>query len=240
MHTLDGCRAKVDRARLHIAELAESVRTFTDRAPYRVRGEVNETTNEVVFIAEADPEFASVPIDLPLIAGEVAHQLRSALDHLVWQLVVANTGQPPEGTKSGFPIFQNAAGYAARAPAMIAGVSVEAAIRIEAAQPYNAGPDAARTLLWVVHELNNTDKHRIIPVTTTYSFVGHVRMFTRDGPPVDILPPQVEVREPLHDGMEIARVPSAALSSTVSNVRSWVLCRRSRRLPRRPLAFVGD
>lgn len=55
--------------------------------------------------------------------------------------------------------------------------------------------------------LNNTEKHRIIPVTTTYSFVGHVRMFIGDRPPVDILPWQEEVRDPLHDGMEIARVP---------------------------------
>lgn len=207
MHPLDGCRAKIHRARMHIAELGDSVRAFTDRAPYEVRGEVNEATNEVVFVAQANPEFAPVPIGLTLIAGEIAHQLRSALDHLVWQLVIANTGHPPQGTKSGFPIFLTQAGYAARAPARIVGVSAHAATRIEAAQPYHAGPDAERTLTWVVHELNNTDKHRIIPVTTTYSFVGHVRMLRDDSPPADILPWQEEVREPLHDGMVIARVP---------------------------------
>lgn len=58
-----------------------------------------------------------------------------------------------------------------------------------------------------MQELNNAEKHRIIPVVTTYSFVGHVRMFVDNNPPVDILPWLEEMREPLHDGMEIARVP---------------------------------
>jgi hypothetical protein len=62
-------------------------------------------------------------------------------------------------------------------------------------------------LTWAVHELNNTDKHRMIPVTTTGSFVTYLRMFRPDRPPIDILPWQETVREPLHDGMEVARVP---------------------------------
>jgi hypothetical protein len=90
---------------------------------------------------------------------------------------------------------------------MIAGVSAQAATRIEAAQPYHAGADADKVLTWVLHELNNTDKHRMIPVTTTYTFIGHVRMIRSDGSFVDILPPQQEVRHALHDGMEIARAP---------------------------------
>jgi len=207
MHPLDGCRVKIDRARFHIDEMRASVRAFIDRSPFKVRGDVHETTREVVFIAEADPEFAGVPLGITLIAGEVVHQLRSALDHLVWRLVVANTGRPPPGTKSGFPIFRDAAGYASqRAQAMIVGVSAQAAVRIEAAQPYHAGPDAEKVLIWVLHELNNTDKHRMIPVTTTYTFVGHVRIIRTDGSFVDILPPQEEMRHALHDGMEIARV----------------------------------
>ena len=104
-------------------------------------------------------------------------------------------------------MFKTEAGYSGRAPAMIAGVSAQAADRIRAAQPYHAGADAERVLTWIVQELNNAEKHRIIPVTTAYSFVGHVRLVRADGSSVDILPWQEEVRDPLHDGMEIARVP---------------------------------
>lgn len=206
MHPLDGCRAKIRRARLHVEEFREGVQIFTTHAPYSPRGVVSEATNEAVFTVESNPNFAAVPLDLPLLAGEVTHQLRSALDHLVWQLVLGNTGQPPPGTRSGFPIFWTEAGYNDRAPAMIAGVSANAATRIRAAQPFLAGADAKRVSTWLVHELNNTDKHRVIPIAVACSFVGHIRMTKADGSSFDIVPPQEEVGELLHDGLEIARV----------------------------------
>jgi hypothetical protein len=211
MHPLDGCRVKIDRARFHIDEMKESIRVFIDRSPFKVQAEIHgePPSEEAVFVAEANPEFEGVPLGITLIAGEVVHQLRSALDHLVWQLVVVNTGQAPQGTKSGFPIFRDAAGYAQRAQAMIVGVSAQASARIEAAQPFHAGADAEKVVTWALHELSNTDKHRMIPATTTYTFVGHVRLIKSDGSITDILAPQEEVREPLHDGMEIARVPIA-------------------------------
>jgi hypothetical protein len=209
-HPLEGCRAKVSRARKHVDEFRDGVRTFTDRAPYVPRGEYDASSNEFIIRAAANSAFAGIPLELPLIAGDVAHQLRSALDHLVWQLVIQNTGEEPVGTKSGFPIFLNEAGYDARAAAMIAGVSEEASVRIRAAQPFHAGQDADRVWTWVLHQLNNTDKHRLIPVTIDYTFVGHVRMTTADGTVTEILPPLEEVRDPLHDGMEIVRVPAPA------------------------------
>ena len=119
LHPLDGCRAKVRRARFHVAELVAAVQTEIASAPYRVRGESDEAEGAFVIRAETNPEFSGIPPGLPLIAGEAAHQLRSALDHLVWQLVIANTGATPTGTKSGFPIFKNEKGYDKRAPSMI-------------------------------------------------------------------------------------------------------------------------
>jgi hypothetical protein len=206
MHPLDGCRAKIERALLHLREFGDRVRNFTDQAPYKVRGEHNPETNEVVFVAEANHDCPPIPLDLSLIAGEVAHQLRSALDHLIWQLVLAHTGQAPQGTKSGFPIFKTEAGFEQRAGSMIAGVSDRAAERIRGAQPYHLGADAESALTWVIHELNNTDKHRLIPVAVEHTSVGSVAMTTDEGVVSEILPWQEHVREPLHDGVEIARV----------------------------------
>ena len=93
---------------------------------------------------------------------------------------------------------------------MIEGLSAQARARIQAAQPYHAGDEADKTLIWIVHELNIADKHRLIPVTTLYSFVGHLRMGQGERPPVDVVPAQEETGENLRDGMEIARVPIRA------------------------------
>lgn len=199
------------RARFHVAELVAAVQTEIPSAPYRVRGESDQAAGAFVIRAETNPEFTGIPTDLPLIAGEAAHQLRSALDHLVWQLVVANTGAVPTGTKSGFPIFKNEKGYDERAPPMIMGVSNAAAARIRAAQPFQAGGDAERALTWVLHELNNADKHRLIPVVLDHTSVVHVHLRKRDGAILEVLPTREELREPLRDGLEIARLPLAEI-----------------------------
>lgn len=210
-HPLDACRAKVQRARFHVAELRQAILKDIESAPYRVVGHSNEATSEVIIVAEANPTFTGIPIHVPLIAGEAAHQLRSALDHLVWQLVAVNTGLPPSGNKSGFPIFRAEAGYVKRAAAMIAGVSDEAAHRIRSAQPFLAGANADRVLTWVLQELNNADKHRLIPVTIDHTSVVHVHLRKRDGTVIEVLAVQEELREPLSHGVEIVRLPVAAI-----------------------------
>ena len=238
MHPLDGCRAKIERARLHLGEFADRVRNFTDQAPFKVRGEHHPESNEIVFVAEANDACPPIPLDLALIAGEVAHQLRSALDHLVWQLVIAHTGQSPQGTKSGFPIFKTEAGYEQRSGSMILGVSERARERIRAAQPYHLGGDAESALTWVVHQLNNTDKHRLIPVAVEHTSVGSVVMSTDDGVVSEILPWQEHVREPLHDGAEIARVlipevnpapSSISRSGSTLRLSNWAMSGATRR-----------
>src|SRR5215207_7510781 len=109
----DGCSAKVQRARFHVAELGMAVQTEILSAQYRVLGQSDEAAGAFVIIAETNPDFTGILVLRPPIAGEATPQLRSALDHLVWQLVGANTGVPPRGTRSGFPIFKTEAGHAA-------------------------------------------------------------------------------------------------------------------------------
>lgn len=210
MPPLEGCRAKIARAECHLIELGIRVRQYIDTQPFRILGEYQSATHEYIIRAEAVPDYDPVPSDLVLIAGEVVHQLRSALDHLVWDLVVQNTGAAPTGTDSGYPIFRTADGYNSRAHGKIRGVSQSAANRIFAAQPFHLGDRAEEELTWVVQELNNTDKHRLIPVTLIYGFVGAVHMTVDDGPPREILPWQEFVREPMVDGLEIVRVPVPA------------------------------
>jgi hypothetical protein len=47
--------------------------------------------------------------------GEIVHNLRSALDHSIWELVILTTGRPPAlPTKNQFPIFKSKDGFLAR------------------------------------------------------------------------------------------------------------------------------
>jgi hypothetical protein len=94
-------RQKIERAKKHFADLeAERDRFFRDNDPYEIATYEDSQTGEYVFqIVRVDP---IVP-DIALIAGDVIHNTRAALDHLIWQLVLSNSKQP--GVNTAFPIF---------------------------------------------------------------------------------------------------------------------------------------
>lgn len=111
-----------------------------------------------------------VPTTLGLILGDFVHNLRASLDHLVWQLVLANRRQPNSSTA--FPIhlelgfLQDKAAFFKRTKPAIGGCSPGARGVIESLQPYQKGNafEASHHPLWMLHELDIIDKHRLIAV----------------------------------------------------------------------------
>ena len=148
--------------------------------------------------------------------GDVVGSARSALDHLVWQLVLeANTVEP--GRHNYFPIFETEASWLpnvenrspSRGRGPLEGVAQSAWPKIKALQPYHAGSrDHAReTWLWNRNHLWNLDKHRIIH-TAIGMTVGAPPVFTVGPEGVARLGEILEYppRGLLVDGMTIAKV----------------------------------
>lgn len=99
-----------------------------------------------------------------MVIGDCLHNMRSALDHIVWQLVLANHQAP--GKSNAFPITDTANRFRDICRKRLNGVSPPAQAIIEGLQPYhhrqnhrNLGP------LWTLSELANTDKHRTLNLT---------------------------------------------------------------------------
>ena len=72
---------------------------------------------------------------------------------------------------------------------MIQGVSTSAEAIIDSLQPYHRGANAEEDALWVLRELNNVDKHRLLLVTTItmegpleFEFNPPLRVDLRDRP----------------------------------------------------------
>jgi hypothetical protein len=102
------------------------------------------------------------PRRVAVLVGDYLYNLRSALDHLVYTLAVANLGEPlPEKIARGseFPIFNDAISYAKGQSRKIGGIAPEAQKTIEEFQPYHARRLRSHPL-WLLHELSNIDKHR--------------------------------------------------------------------------------
>ena len=170
--SLRGIDDKLERAKAHIYDLEQRLRLFSQSKPYTVLvktdvqhgkpcGRLVATRNHAV----PDPD-----VTLVLLAGEALYQLRSALDHLVHQLVALNGNAAvlKESRSHQFPIFKSPQGYGSRACGMIYGVASDVGMFIEDAQPYKRTPHApTKDPLWILQDLNNTDKHRLIPLSVT-------------------------------------------------------------------------
>jgi hypothetical protein len=87
-----GTGLKLNRAQFHLNALKESIDAFFESKPYEIVRAVDPNTNQVFGVLRVKRE---CPAAWGVLVGDFIHNLRSALDHLVWQLVIHETGNPP-------------------------------------------------------------------------------------------------------------------------------------------------
>jgi hypothetical protein len=157
-----GVRAKVERAKKHILEFESAKTAFLNAESHRVRPYKNPKTGEWQSRVES---VSTIPPELPAIAGDAIHNLRSALDHLAHQLILANGRSPT--IHSGFPIL-NTANNKAEFRRKVKGMSRAAVKAIRLFKPYKRGNRS----LWTLHRLDIADKHHLLlAVAATYENV---------------------------------------------------------------------
>jgi hypothetical protein len=198
-HPLDGPRLKVRRAKSEIDRLRGVEEIFRAEADYQVvRAELNPKTGQYRYRARIVHQ---PPLDeWGVWIGEIAHNLRSALDILVYELARLNNA-PADVRDTQFPIFRyrftktvagrSIVGFeghrtSRRSPKgtgrhMISRLSDVHQARIERLQPYRrkgvntalGRPLVGRwNLLYRLAELNNADKHRLLQVVGAKSGAG--------------------------------------------------------------------
>jgi len=167
-HPLAGSWAKVDRARENLDALDHGARIFQQRHPYAFAfDERADTGHNTVYLRTE-----RVPLRLSAIAGDVLHDLRSALDNLAWQLVTAEgyQGQKP-GFHTKFPIYGDKGNFRndvvsrspKRSPGPLTGLDPAGPIwaLITSEQPYHR-PDPEKSVLGLLQSFSNLDKHRVL------------------------------------------------------------------------------
>lgn len=164
MIDLDGVRIKLALARSNAKELdsllrpvVEAVQASIVRTPSSNRSEVLYRITKVPWI---DPTWSA-------IFGQGIYNLRSALDHLAWQLVLLD-GQEPT-TDTSFPLLEFKEGKTGKKLK----ADIHPGIRrrdireaVEQMQPYHGG-GKWRDQLGVVSELSRIDKHRLLIAVST-------------------------------------------------------------------------
>jgi hypothetical protein len=150
-------RAKVERAKKHFRDLEVELISFGKQHSYVLTGERNNDSGKI-----NGPYFQHrlpiIPVNILTAAGDVIHNLRSALDHLAYQLVAVGSPGSVPSRRAEFPIAKDFTTYKAETPRKVEGMTPEAVEAINRLKPYKGGNEA----LWRIHELNNIDKHRML------------------------------------------------------------------------------
>ena len=164
MTTLEAVDAKIERARSELRLLKADIAAFCEeRARLIVREVCDDELERWVYLGDTP----RAPVQWSIRAGEFAYNLRSALDHLVWQLVKINGGSP--GIHTEFPIQSR--WKASNFRKNLKGVTRSAKDYIKSVQPCaiterEYHPNFARVSkgLAMLNEICNRDKHRHLVV----------------------------------------------------------------------------
>jgi len=155
---IDSAAAKVLRATQHLDEINRIIADAVTRiGAFEIIRDAGgkETIN---FLIEP-------PLDVAILAGEIIYQLRSAIDHLAFELVKSN----PSGIvlpskweeRALFPLWitppKNATYNCFNS--VLPGISKTAFAFIESLQPYRTG-EGHHNVTAIIAKLSNIDKHR--------------------------------------------------------------------------------
>lgn len=186
-YELAGARLKWDRANEQAGELSAEIGAFLndERNRYKLALDRDTDTPEervIIRFDRATPDVWSVRI------GEIVHNWRSALDHMVYEIAAAEgEGKVPMGTE--FPIFLDRAQFASKNRGgglyKIRGLPEPARTSIEEIQPFNRDDSPERHRLWALQELSNWDKHRLLHLTNLAAAVRNLRVEPWPGITID-------------------------------------------------------
>jgi hypothetical protein len=156
--SLEGVLAKIGRAKSHLEHLRREAEPIEDACRRAVITEYDDELSQHVSRLTRVPE---VPTLLTLILGDAVHNLRAALDHLAWQLVIAAGGQPTTGTV--FPVKTAAPKPTGPGtpslPDLSPSINVSVRQVLDKVQPYKRTNPSIHQLA-ILHALDVADKHR--------------------------------------------------------------------------------
>jgi len=156
---------KLYRAKQHYEELERELQQWWASNPgHMVPAPESTAEYPLVIFATKEP----IPARFGLIAGDYLQNLRSVLDYLIWQLVLANKGKPSRS--NAFPVCTTAGAYQqALDRGRLNGVAEEAKDVIRTLQPAFMPPRTNPSAIQVLDELTNENKHRTPLLTTLVS-----------------------------------------------------------------------
>jgi len=160
MADLSGVLAKLDRAEEHRLEFDELVEEYVGGEPYTIYSQYDPETgwHTLRWQALREPPLQR----LALVFGDMISNLRTTLDYLVWQLVLAAGNRP--GRRTSFPVVRRAKDWEVQSRTALSGIERRWAEEVESRQPFQRPDRPSIHPLAILDHVNNLNKHRFLPV----------------------------------------------------------------------------
>ena len=149
-------KQKIKRANCHISDVEKIINNFVGEKPHRFSIYTDPNSHQVSIRVRF---VLPVPEILAFVIGDAIHNLRCALDHMMWELVGLDRGTQDRNLS--FPTHSNRVNFEAACQA----VKTPSQWAKEAIRSTEAFRDGRGHDLYQISQLDNSDKHRaIIPV----------------------------------------------------------------------------
>ena len=157
------------KANKHLKALNRDVGRFVGSQAYQL-GKSTVTGKDgtkygTIYVKSCRP----IPDDIALMVGEVCSDLRSVLDHILFQLW--DKEDPNKHKPASFPICDTKSCFENGAPEHIGDLPLEQRAIFESVQPYERG----NSFLSILRELSSADKHRLNPVVSTTTIIDQLK-----------------------------------------------------------------
>ncbi len=168
---------KLTRADAHLQELWGEVKTFSSSNPYSVRSETNlESIEKQIRCAYFIDKFTEPPGHWPLLIGDAIQNMRAALDHATWGLIVSERSRTSANRNRKsiyFPIYTS--GDRFKDDLVASSLRPEVRAVLEELQPYSREKnDPKRDAFVALRELSNLDKHRALNLVVMQGDGGEI------------------------------------------------------------------
>jgi hypothetical protein len=174
---IDSARNKIVRAGEHFQSLQSELQRYFQSHPGKIVRETGSDPNQYIANVET---IKPIPTRVQFIIGDCLQNLRSSLDYLVRELVLAANKQPSDHEM--FPICDKPKAFKdAIRRGQLTGVPEEAITEIERLQPYHLGQDWEKANLWVLNEFSNINKHRRVVLTMLRGTTAAIKTHVIDG-----------------------------------------------------------
>lgn len=179
-------KAKLARATEHFESLNREMLGYSEQNPIDIVPGHNADCTEHFLslkVAEEPPL-----VRWGILTGDIVHNLRSALDHAVYGLVVRRTGKNPPDRwgELGFPVCTHPDRFTS-ALGKLGQLRKDRVVRaqFESLQPYALVRDNGPPALQFLQDIDNADKHRLVSVVMAVTDTLNMKIYG--------LPPGAEV-----------------------------------------------